>query len=95
MLCLPLSAAFCVANGVTVTFRDGLPITIIKGSDSGGPDKSGSMSAYINGHTLTIAFTENLGQIVIEVRDESDVTLDLALLGTPTGYQCHIPSAGQ
>lgn len=83
------------ASGSFFYQTDHVPITVIAGTQHNGYDKSGSMSAYISGHTLTVAFTENLGNVVIEVRDESDVTLDLALLGTPTGYQCYIPLAGR
>lgn len=95
LVLLSLSIAICPAKCICTFQTDNVPITVIAGTEHSGLDKSGSILAYINGHTLTIAFTENLGQTVIEVRDESDVTLDLALLGTPTGYQCHIPSAGR
>ena len=94
MATLLLMVAVNQASGSLIYQTDQVPITMIAGAQLGGDDKSGSMSAYISGHTLTVAFTENLGDVVIEIQDESGSTLDLLLLGTPTGYQCYIPLAG-
>lgn len=94
MATLLLMVAVNQASGSLIYQTDQVPITMIAGAQLGGSDKSGSMSAYISGHTLTVAFTENLGDVVIEIQDESGSTLDLLLLGTPTGYQCYIPLAG-
>ena len=95
MATLLLMVAVNQASGSLIYQTDQVPITMIAGAQLGGDDKSGSMSAYISGHTLTVAFTENLGDVVIEIQDESGSTLDLLLLGTPTGYQCYIPLAGR
>ena len=72
--------------------RDGLSILARKTS---GDDKSGSMLAYINGHTLTIAFTENLGEVSIEVQNGDGVPVNLSIMDTPTGFMTYIPLAGR
>ena len=95
MLCLLLSAAFCNANGAINLVEEGAPITIIKGTNYGGPDRSDSMLAYINGHTLTIAFTENLGEVSIEVQNGDGIPVDLSIMDTPTGFMTYIPLAGR
>ena len=53
-----------------------------------------SIIASINGHTLTVVFTENLGNVTIEVKDVYGESVDLDLIGTPNGYECYIPLAG-
>ena len=95
MLCLLLSAAFCDANGVTEAMGDGAPITLIKASGYSSDDRSGSMLANINGHTLTIAFTENLGEVSIEVQNGDGIPVDLSIMDTPTGFMTYIPLAGR
>lgn len=59
-----------------------------------GNDRTSSILASINGHTLTVVFTENLGNVTIEVKDVYGDAVDLDLIGTPNGYECYIPLAG-
>ena len=42
-----------------------------------------------------IAFTENLGEVSIEIRDSGWVVMDFAYVETPTGYQYYITTAGR
>ena len=71
MLCLTLSGAFCHASGVAgqenEKGNDGTPISIIEKSSHSSSEKGNSIIASINGHTLTVVFTENLGQVTVEV----------------------------
>ena len=95
LVMLSLSIVICSAKCILTSQTEHVPITMIAGAQHGGNDKSSSMYASINGHTLTLAFTENLGTVLIEIQDETGASLDLSLLGTPTGYQCYIPLAGR
>lgn len=61
----------------------------------GGDDKSSSISASINGHTLAVVFTENLGQVTIRIFNENGVPIDLMTTPTPNGQIIYIPLAGQ
>lgn len=78
-LCLILFGACCYAIGARVTEsqeKGGTPkLTIIK-SHHAGSDKSGSISASINGHYLAVAFTENLGQVAVEITTASGTTVE-------------------
>ena len=94
VLCLAIWASFCFANNMYIEKADGHPITIIKTTDYGGNDRSSSIIASINGHTLTVVFTENLGNVTIEVKDVYGDAVDLDLIGTPNGYECYIPLTG-
>ena len=95
MLGLILSATLCHANITKINNRDEAPVTIRKGISYGGQDKSGSIIVYINGHSLSVAFTENLGNVSIEIKDEGGATLDITGMGTPSGYVFYIPLAGR
>ena len=97
MLCLALSGALCYAHGAVGTETEkgeGTPITVILKSQHGGTDKGGSIAPSISGHTLTIAFTENLGQVTIEVSTASGTSVHFTSTPTPNGVQCYIPNAG-
>ena len=98
MLCLILSGAFCYAHGVARTEnekgKDGIPIEIIEKSSVSSSDKSGAINPTINGHVLTVVFTENLGQVAVEVTTASGTPVDGTLTITPNGVQIYIPLAG-
>ena len=71
--------------------KDGLTIMA---SHENNTDKSSSISASIDGRTLTIVFTENLGNVAIEITNASGAVMSFASLETPTGYQFFITNAG-
>lgn len=58
-------------------------------------DMSSFISANINGHYLTVAFLANLGEVTIEIFDDSGLLSDIAFMETPTGYQYYIPQEGR
>jgi len=60
-------------------------------SNHGGSYRSSSISAYLSGHTLTVAFTENLGQVTVDITTASGATVYYTALETPTGYQFYLP----
>ena len=98
MLCLTFSGAFCHASGVAgqeiKKEKDGLPIEIIQNSSYCGAEKSNSIIAMVNGNMLLVAFTENLGQVAVEVTTASGVLVDYNLVLTPNGMQVYLPGAG-
>lgn len=71
--------------------RDELTILAKK---SGGAEKSSSISASINGHSLTVAFSQNLGEVSIDISTASGATIFCLSVQTPTGYQYYIPNTG-
>jgi hypothetical protein len=98
MLCLILSGAFCHANGVAgqenEKGNDGTPIEIIKNSSHGGTEKSNSIIATINGNVLTVVFTENLGEVDVEITTSTGGYVQANSCLTPNGIQFIIPLAG-
>lgn len=73
---------------------DELPIL----ATTGGEEKTNaaaSIMAYISGNTLTVAFTENLGLVDIEITNDTGMIMNFASLETPTGYQFFINIPGR
>ena len=99
MLCLSLSAALCYAHGVARTENyekenEGTPIIAILKTQHGGIDKSSSIVSSLEGHTLTVVFTENLGQVAVEITTATGTIVDCVSVHTPNGLQIYIPNAG-
>ena len=98
MLFLTLSGAFCYANDIARTENkkgEEIPIDVKRciGSLSQ-PDKSDTIIPMLDGHYLTVSFTENLGQVTIEVSTVSGTSVHFTTTPTPNGVQCFIPNAG-
>ena len=74
-----------------LALEDNLPLLAYNQS---GNDKSSSIIASINGHYLTVAFTESLGEVSIEIQNTSGIPLDVSIMDTPSGRQIYIPLAG-
>ena len=98
MLCLILSGAWCYASGAARTENgkgnDGTPIEIIGKVLHGGGDKGYAISSSIDGHYLTVSFTENLGQVAIEITTVSGCHVEALSITTPNGLQFYIPNTG-
>ena len=98
MLCLILSGAFCHANCVAGTEdqkgMDGVPIALKKSTGLSGLDKSNSITATLNDNVLIVVFTENLGEVAVEITSSTGgyVQTDSSL--TPNGLQFYIPLTG-
>ena len=88
LLIICLLGALGWGKASNIINNDGISILA---ADSYGDDRSFSIVASIDGHTLTVAFTEYLGDVTIEVNDITGTPVDLTLVGTPTGYECYIP----
>lgn len=95
--CLALSAAFCLAQGVagTENKKEGGNIIVKeKASNQQGGDRSESILASIDGHVLSVVFTENLGQVAIDITTVADAPVDYTFLNTPNGVNFYIPNTG-
>lgn len=67
---------------------------IIKQANVQGEPKDSSIQASINGHTLTIVFTESLGQVNIEVSAVSGGETQVESTPTPNGVLFYIYDTG-
>ncbi len=98
MLCFILSGALCYAHGAAGTKNvkgEGTPIEIKKKTDSNSSyDKGNAIDPTLNGHVLTVVFTENLGQVTVEVASVSGSDVSTTTVYTPNGLQVYIPIAG-
>ena len=98
MLCLTLSGAFCHANSVAEQEnekgKDGTPIVIIKNSSHGGTEKGNSIIATLDNNVLTVTFTENLGEVTINVTTAAEAPVEYLTTQTPNGVILYIPLAG-
>ena len=94
MLCFILSGALCYASGEARTENvKGEPL-IVRTVHHGGTDKSGSILPSIDGNVLTVIFTENLGQVAVEVSTTLGNSVNFTTTPTPNGLQIYIPNAG-
>ena len=98
MLCFILSGALCYAHGEDrmENEKDGRPVSIdlTESTEAGSLDKSNAISPYINGHVLTVMFSENLGQVSVEVATVAGASVQCLSVLTPNGLQVYIPNAG-
>ena len=97
MLCLALSGALCYAHGEARTESkkgEDTPVLTIVKSQHGGTDKSGSILSSIYGHVLSVVFSENLGQVAVEVSSASGTSVHYSLTPTPNGFQVYITNNG-
>ena len=97
MLCLVLSGAWCYASGVTGTENEkgeGIPLILKEKGLPGSADKGASINSSISGHILTVAFTESLGEVAVEVETISGGNVQCLSTITPNGIQFYIPNAG-
>jgi hypothetical protein len=92
MLSLWIASSYASDNSVFQT--ENVPVVLTFKTEQSGDDRSSSIIASINGHYLTIAFTENLGEVSIEIQNASGVPLDISFMDTPSGRQFYIPSTG-
>lgn len=92
LLGLMLPAAWCGANGTNQS--DGHSPILVKEANVQSMPKSSTIQASIDGHTLTVMFTENIGQVAIEVFKVTGGAVETFWIQTPDGLQTYIPLAG-
>lgn len=98
MLCLILSGALCYANNVTETQNENdghqVSIELTESTGASSSDKSNAITPFINGHVLVVAFSENLGQVTVEIATISGTSVQCLSVFTPNGLQVYIPNTG-
>ena len=87
-----LPAAWCGANSTHI--NDGFSHIAVKERAVQGAPKGSTIQATINGHELTVVFTENLGQVAVEVSSASGTSVHYSLTPTPNGFQVYITNNG-
>jgi len=73
---------------------DGHSAIQLKESHVQGAPKGHTIQASIDGHYLTVVFTENLGEVTVEITTISGATVDYVSMTTPNGYQYYIATPG-
>jgi hypothetical protein len=56
--------------------------------------KGSTIQASIDGHSLTVVFTENLGQVAVEITTATGATVEYLWIVTPNGLQTYLPLTG-
>ena len=90
LLGLMLSAIWCWGNN----FFDGYSHIQIKEAQVQGVPRTNSIVASINGHTLSVVFLENLGQVHVEVDSVSGGETQYQSTPTPDGMDFFITDTG-
>ena len=91
-MALLLPTAWGNANVSIVS--DGFSHITIKEAKVQHTPKGSTINASINGHTLMVSFSQNIGQVAVEITTATGATVDCLTTMTPTGFQCYIPDAG-
>ena len=87
-----IPSIWCGAKAISTT--DGYsPITVKEKTVQGTP-RGNTMEASINGHTLTIVFTQNIGHVTVEVATDTGTPVDSQSLATPDSAQFYITATG-
>lgn len=92
LLGLLIPSIWCGVKAISTT--DGYsPITVKEKTVQGTP-RGNTMEASINGHTLTIVFTQNIGHVTVEVATDTGTPVDSQSLATPDSAQFYIAATG-
>ena len=68
--------------------------TALKESHVQSIPKGSSIHASIDGHYLTVVFTENLGSVAVEITTASGTTVENYWAFTPNGMQTYLSLTG-
>ena len=88
-----LATSSVVSYASNILYLDNVKIVSFTNGDEK-TDISNYISADISGHKLTVAFSQNLGEVSIDISTASGATIFCLSVQTPTGYQFMIPSEG-
>lgn len=94
LLMLGLLFSTMVYGAYGCILNDGPGNIPIQTGQTNGMPKDMYIQATIDGHNLTVVFTENLGQVVVEVTTDGGVEVDVTALYTPNGVIFYIPETG-
>ena len=94
MLWLGLLLPIAWCDAYSIHTKDGTSNISIKEATVQSAPRGSSIHASINGHALMVAFTENLGQVSIEITTSTGGYVQTDSCLTPNGIQFYIPLAG-
>jgi len=97
MLCLIFSGALSYAHSETKTEREkeaSTPVEIIEAANLSGLARGNAIIPVLNGHILSVTFSENMGQVSVEVSTAAGASVQCLSVLTPNGLQVYIPNAG-
>ena len=92
LFALLLPAVWCGA--ISTELIEGHNPINVKGAHVEGTPKGHTIKASIDGHTLTVLFTENLGQVDVEITTAAGATVQTFWVSTPDGLQTYVPNVG-
>ena len=92
LLGLLMFAVWCGAKNLGS--MDGFSNIIIKEGNVHSSPKGSTIQATIDGHTLTVVFTENLGQVSVEITTATGANVEYLWVYTPNGIQTYLPLNG-
>ena len=81
-------------DAYSTSTMDGYSRILIKEGVVQGAPKGSSIQASINGHTLTVVFTENLGQVTVDVTTVSGNPVTCMSTYTPNGVILYVTDTG-
>lgn len=80
------------ANGTNLTMAHS--DIIVKEALVQGTPKGSTIQASINGHTLSVYFSENIGQVTIEITTAAGAPVQYFCTQTPDGLEMYIVATG-
>ena len=86
-----LSSWDCPDNHI---ISDGYSAIQIKESCVNGAPKGSTILAYIDGHSLTVTFTENLGTVQVDVTTALGDRVEYTPIWTPDSFTTYLASTG-
>ena len=92
LLIMALPTVWCSASIIHST--DGNSAIQIKESNVQHTPKGSSIQASIDGHTLTVVFSENIGEVAIEIATATGSPVESLWIVTPNGVQTYLPLNG-
>ena len=93
LLFVLLLSTVCWGAIITCSYDEQHPI-VIKESSVQGPPKGSTIQASIHGHALTVTFTENLGDVQIDITSASGGAVSYGHVWTPDSYIAYITNTG-
>ncbi len=98
MLCLLFSGALCFASSEARTENEngeaGAPIEVIERASHGGSERGSTIQASIDGHYLTVTFTQDIGTLTMELDKASGPVIFSFQAVTPDSFGFYLNQTG-
>lgn len=89
---LMMPTVWCIATGSNIT--DGYSHILIKESKVEGSPKGSTIQAVIDGHNLSVYFSQDIGVVTVDITTAAGATVTSFGVLTPDGLSFYIPSEG-